>query len=224
MTTWPASSRYLFSSRNMVGPYSGLDYLRIQNPSYRRAIFSRFPKTCGFLEYYAPHGTYVIPYVAGAMGSWKNEVAATVGGSLTMVKAKTMAMDGTISLTGSVNMGMYVTMICSEQIVSMSESIAIGLALQMQCTYTGSFTGSTLLSVTVPVAGSATITLSGSLNLKGLSSMQCEWTPYTDLSPQNLAAAVLAAAQDAPIHANVRKINSYDVIGNGTAGDLWRGE
>lgn len=38
-----------------------------------------------------------------------------------------------------------------------------------------------------------------------------------------LAQAILSAAQTNPIHADVQKMNGADVIGNGTAGDKWRG-
>lgn len=37
------------------------------------------------------------------------------------------------------------------------------------------------------------------------------------------ATAVLDAAQAAPIHANVQKMNDADVLGDGTAGNKWRG-
>jgi hypothetical protein len=37
------------------------------------------------------------------------------------------------------------------------------------------------------------------------------------------AAAVLAAAQATPIHADVQKMNGATVLGNGTSGDKWRG-
>lgn len=37
------------------------------------------------------------------------------------------------------------------------------------------------------------------------------------------AAAVLAAAQTTPIHADVQKMNGAAVLGTGTTGDAWRG-
>jgi hypothetical protein len=46
-------------------------------------------------------------------------------------------------------------------------------------------------------------------------------TPFTDLSPQNLAAAVIAAAQAEPIHADIRRVNSYAVDGDGQTGTEW---
>jgi hypothetical protein len=38
-----------------------------------------------------------------------------------------------------------------------------------------------------------------------------------------LAQAILGAAQTTPIHADVQKMNGANVIGDGTAGDKWRG-
>lgn len=39
----------------------------------------------------------------------------------------------------------------------------------------------------------------------------------------DIAAAILAAAQITPIHADTRKMNGATVAGNGTASNLWRG-
>jgi hypothetical protein len=36
-----------------------------------------------------------------------------------------------------------------------------------------------------------------------------------------IAAAVLAAADVAPIHSDIRKVNNYTVTGDGTVGDPW---
>lgn len=38
-----------------------------------------------------------------------------------------------------------------------------------------------------------------------------------------VAAAILAAAQAAPIHADTKRMNGATVAGDGTAGNLWRG-
>lgn len=42
-------------------------------------------------------------------------------------------------------------------------------------------------------------------------------------SASDIAAAIIAAAQIAPIHANVQKMNDADVIGTGIESDKWRG-
>jgi hypothetical protein len=46
------------------------------------------------------------------------------------------------------------------------------------------------LSMIIPLAGIGTIELTGISDLRGKLSLSGEWTPYTTLSPENLAAAV----------------------------------
>ncbi len=45
----------------------------------------------------------------------------------------------------------------------------------------------------------------------------------TGPSAADIAAAILAAAQITPIHADTRKMNGAAVAGDGTSGNLWRG-
>jgi hypothetical protein len=40
-------------------------------------------------------------------------------------------------------------------------------------------------------------------------------------SPEQIAAAILAAAQAAPIHSNIKQVNDITVKGTGTSGDPW---
>lgn len=42
-------------------------------------------------------------------------------------------------------------------------------------------------------------------------------------SVSEIVAGIMAAAQITPIHADVQKMNGANVIGDGTAGDKWRG-
>lgn len=46
-------------------------------------------------------------------------------------------------------------------------------------------------------------------------------TPFTDLSPQNLAQYVIEYAQTTPIHADIQKVNGYEVQGDGQLGSEW---
>jgi hypothetical protein len=43
------------------------------------------------------------------------------------------------------------------------------------------------------------------------------------VSTVSIANEVMETAEQTPIHANVRRINNAEVLGNGTSGDLWRG-
>ena len=46
----------------------------------------------------------------------------------------------------------------------------------------------------------------------------------TGPSASDIVAAILAAAQITPIHADVRRMNDAQVLGTGTSIDKWRGE
>jgi len=48
-------------------------------------------------------------------------------------------------------------------------------------------------------------------------------TASMDPSAAQIVAAILAAAQADPIHADTKRMNSAQVIGTGTEGDAWRG-
>jgi len=41
------------------------------------------------------------------------------------------------------------------------------------------------------------------------------------MTPEQIAAAILAAAQATPIHSDIKKVNSVTVDGSGTSGDPW---
>jgi hypothetical protein len=41
------------------------------------------------------------------------------------------------------------------------------------------------------------------------------------ITPEQIAAAVLAAAQASPVHANIKRVNDYVVDGQGTDADPW---
>jgi len=69
---------------------------------------------------------------------------------------------------------------------------------------------------------------SGGVDLNALAQAVWEYATRTltagaALTAEQVASAVLAAAQTTPIHADTKKMNGATLTGNGTAGDLWRG-
>lgn len=83
--------------------------------------------------------------------------------------------------------------------------------------------GSANLGMVVPMSGEAHFSISSDAVMRVKYSMSGTVSSSTELSPQNLAAAVLAAAQAAPIHANTKLINDTPVVGDGSSGNMWRG-
>lgn len=83
-----------------------------------------------------------------------------------------------------------------------------------------------------PTAGSAGLALatasSGGVDYNALALAVWEYATRTLTSgapptAEQIATAILAAAQLAPIHANTQLMNDADVIGTGEVGDAWRG-
>jgi hypothetical protein len=71
-----------------------------------------------------------------------------------------------------------------------SQTGSVNLALGLAGTGTWSVTGTGALNLIIPLAGGGTITFSSTPILSGLASLAGDITPYTELSPQSLAAAV----------------------------------
>lgn len=67
-----------------------------------------------------------------------------------------------------------------------------------------------------------TMTISGSAQPSALGYMKASTTDNSVLTPAGIAAAVIAAANDTPIYADMRKTNGTPVVGDGTVGNKFR--
>lgn len=70
-------------------------------------------------------------------------------------------------------------------------------------------------------SGSAALAISGALVPYAIGSMQGSTVDSTTLTADAIAARVLAAAAAAPIAADVRRVNTYPVNGDGQTGSEW---
>jgi len=66
------------------------------------------------------------------------------------------------------------------------------------------------------------MTISGSAQPSAFGYMVASTLSDGVLTPAGIAAAVILAAQDTPIYADMRKTNGTTVVGNGTVGDKFR--
>ena len=196
-------------------------------------------------------------------------------------------MEGTATvctITGDNNLSLVVSMAGTALVASLTgNGLQLKLTIGLSGTAEWTLTGVSSLSMVVPIEGSGNVvTLSGVSDLRGLLSLSGEWTPFTELSPEGLAAAVwntlasdfntlgtmgnklntassggvdlnalaqavweyidrtltsggtgytpeqiaeaiLEAAQATPIHANTTLMNGAPIIGTGTLSDDWRG-
>ena len=217
---------------------------------------ANFVKTASIPEGYAPKATIVMPATAGGM-SGTAHIATSGDGNL--LQGGPMVGEGTMSFTpDTASLGLIVGMSGNGSITFTTADASLALTMAMDGSGNITFTGAGGLSMIVPFEGNGNITFTGSADLKGRCSMQGEWTPYTELSPENLARsvwdalasefnesgtmgaklntassggvdlvamaqAILDAAQATPIHADTRKMNGAEVIGDGSIPDPWRG-
>lgn len=183
-----------------------------------------FPKTSS-----APDGydmkTPFPPVKAGGISAWNDPVAQL---SMTGALLQGGPMEGTGSMEFTVPDGSL------SMVISMSGNVAIAtltgesmvLRLTVGLSGNGAFqlTGTNNLALIVPFEGAGTVLTmgAGATDLRGLLSMEGEWSPFTELSPEGLANAVWSslAAQYNDAGTMGNKLNSASAAGDPWGADL----
>jgi hypothetical protein len=108
------------------------------------------------------------------------------------------------------NLGLIVSMSGTGAITFTAPNASLRLVVGMNGTGSMTFTGSGGLSMIVPFDGAGSFGIAGSADLRGRLSMDGSWTPFSELSPENLAAAVWDAVASANNDAGTmgNKLNS----------------
>jgi len=158
-----------------------------QRGGSRLSLFTAFPKGTSVPPGYAPNGAYVMPYTAGDMAALAS--AVSLSGSASLLRGGPLTGAGTLELTGAGGLSLTVGL---EGAGAMSfagdGSLALTIGLAGDGTIT--MTGTGALAMIVPFAGTGAFSITGTGNLKGRLSLAGEFTPFTELSPESLAAAV----------------------------------
>lgn len=139
---------------------------------------------------YSAGGAWVLPIVAGGMSSW--QANPSLDGSANMLAAVTLDGTTSIALVGDGNLALVVSLSGNGDVTLVG---AGGMALTISLAGNGTATiiGDGGLSMLVPLSGAGDLAFTGAADLRGQLSMNGEWTPYTELSPQSLATAVWSA-------------------------------
>jgi hypothetical protein len=82
-------------------------------------------------------------------------------------------------------------------------------------------TNAPLLGAKAGAVGSASFVITGTLTPYAIGSMTGSTVDTSVLTVDTIAAGILAAALTNPIHADIRRVNSYVVSGNGQTGTEW---
>jgi len=198
MALWPNARRDLLGF-NPVGIASHWGFQQTQQTTQRNLAF--FANQSIAQTASIPEGAFqtaaciLAPLVAGGMSaannatdiSFSQSANALAGGPVEGAATLTFTQDGGLSLQVTLNGDGSITFTRSGDL-----ALTIGLAADGSIV----FSQSGGLSMIVPAEGVASFTLTGSANLKGNLSLSGDITPFTELSPQNLAAAVWGQVVD----------------------------
>jgi hypothetical protein len=159
-------------------------------------------KLAGLPSGHLAPSSWVLPYKPGAMSSFTNLVVTVTPGTLNLAAG--------VNITGSTTVTITVNPADGQLIVSASGSTSITFNLAGNLAGALSASGSTSFSFTVNNAtlgaivdaiGAALVQFSNSATVRATGNLSGDITPFTELSPQSLSAAVweaLASAYNAP--------------------------
>jgi hypothetical protein len=159
-------------------------------------------KLAGIPSGHLAPSSWVLPYKPGAMSSFTNLVVTVTPGTLNLAAG--------VNITGSTTVTITVNPADGQLIVSASGSTSITFNLAGNLAGALSAAGSTSFSFTVNNAtlgaivdaiGAALVQFSNSATVRATGNLSGDITPFTELSPQSLSAAVweaLASAYNAP--------------------------
>lgn len=166
-----------------------------------------------------PSAAWQMPAKAGGLSS-HNEARGEATGSLTLSSGRNVAATADGTSTASATLQLVVSMSGTSS-GSATATGSVQAALGMAGSAAGSSTASATVGALAWAVGASAGTCTASLVSYATGRLYGSITPYTELSPETLAAAVIAAAEVSPIASNVSKVNGYEVTGTGQSGNEW---
>ncbi len=191
MALYP-NGRYLTRSPGRhFGPSVGLEvYARGRGDRLNRFVSDTYARTASTPDGYDVHGT--VPAIkAGAMAARKP--FAVVDGSANLLNGGPMTATAALcSVSQSGNLSLVVGLSGTATVLTFTgDGATLSLTIGLSGNATVTVGGNAGLSMIVPFSGTGEVaSLVGAANLKGNLSMTGVWTPFTDLSPENLAREV----------------------------------
>lgn len=179
---------FTYLARHVSGALSNAGLMRYTSSGERLNRTAGFAKTSSIPEGLAPVAVTVLPIKAGSMAGTAHIQTAGEG---SLLQGGPMVGEGTMSFTtddGNLRLIVGMSGTASMTLTVSSPTLSLTMALDGDGNIV--VTGSGGLSMIVPFSGAGSMSLTGSGDLKGRLSMQGEWTPYTELSPENLARSV----------------------------------
>lgn len=193
MALWPNARYMTLVAGRHSGSAPGLDARAqvVRGNRMNRFVGETFVDNASTPDGYGMRSPFP-PIKAGSMSA--RQSVAEVSGYGALLSGGPMEGDGSFSLSGSAGLSLIVGLEGNAVIASFSGNGAeLKLTIGLSGDGSWSLSGTPNLAMIVPFAGSGSFSFSGSGDLRGKLSMQGEWTPYTELSPESLARAVWSA-------------------------------
>jgi hypothetical protein len=146
--------------------------------------------------------SWVLPYKPGAMSSFTNLVVTVTPGTLNLAAGVNISGDSTVTITVNPADGQLIVSAVGSTSITFNLAANLAGALSASGSTSFSFTvNNATLGAIVDAVGAALVQFSNSATIRATGNLSGDITPFTELSPQSLSAAVwsaLASAYNAP--------------------------
>lgn len=190
MALWPNGRYMTCSTYKGYGVAPGLD-ASIKANGDRSNRFLALNKTASTPDGYGIK-TFIPPVRAGSMAALKS--VSSLDGSADMLQGGPMEGAALVAeMTGTSGLSLVVGLEGNTAVVTLTgNNMLLRLTVGLNGEGSFSLTGTNNLAMIVPFEGAGSVVTMGvgATDLRGLLSMQGEWTPFTELSPEGLANAV----------------------------------
>jgi hypothetical protein len=203
MALWPNTRRDIVGFQPTFTP-AHTALLQVQQRTWRNVAYfanDTIEETSSVPEgAFQSRACLIAPIIGGGMSSSNNVIDIQFTQSGNVLAGGPMEGDGLITFSQSGGLSLIIGL-SGVTAISWNQSGSLSLTIGLSGEVTASMTGTGSLSMLVPLDGAAVATVTGAANLKGFLALAGDITPFTELSPENLATAVwnalLSEYQDA---------------------------
>ena len=155
--------------------------------------WANVPRYAGIPNGYEPPGSWIIPYEGGSLASCNN---VTGSGSLT-ISSLSQGKNCSATLTGIGAISNASLSMLIQMAATLLGSCSVTANLKAVTNMTATLAGTSSITASLGVIAFCVSTINGSGSVSGtftgIANMEADITPFTELSPQNLASAVWEA-------------------------------
>ena len=189
--------RHLGGAVGTLRPMWGRTDLR--NQSVGEGIPS---KLAGIPSGHLAPSSWTLPYKPGAMSSFTNLVVTVTPGTLNLAAGRNISGDTTVTVTVNPAAGQLIVSAVGSTSITFNLAANLAGALSASGSTSFSFTvNNATLGAIVDAVGATLVQFSASATPRATGNLSGDITPFTELSPQSLSAAVweaLASAYNTP--------------------------